>query len=119
MLVVPVYNMLLAPDATVYFQMEQLSRSSAGKGVAVGEKVIFIVAKENADRDSLGEDSFYPIGLAAKITEIGQQGYAAIATQYRVDIESVGVDVISLFNPRHGNCVWPYAVNRLQMFCVH
>ncbi len=92
MLVVPVYNMLLAPDATVYFQMEQLSRSSAGKGVAVGEKVIFIVAKENADRDSLGEDSFYPIGLAAKITEIGQQGYAAIATQYRVDIESVGVD---------------------------
>ncbi len=92
MLVVPVYNMLLAPDATVYFQMDQLRASSAGKGIAVGERVIFIVAKENVDRDALTEDSFYPIGLAAAVTEIGQQGYVAIRTHYRVDIESVGVN---------------------------
>ena len=30
MLVVPVYNMLLTPDATVFFQMDQLRRSAGG-----------------------------------------------------------------------------------------
>ena len=64
MLVVPVYNMILTPDATVFFQ-------------------------------SLTEDSFYPIGVAGTITEINQQGIVMVRTQYRVDIESVGI------NPDH------------------
>ena len=92
MLVIPVYNMILTPDATVYFQMEQLKRSAKGQGIAVGEKVILIVAKENEDYSSLNENSFYPIGVAGTIAEMNQQGFAAIRTQYRVDIESVGVN---------------------------
>lgn len=95
MLVVPVYNMILTPDATVIFPMDQLKRSAGSRGIAVSEKVILIVAKENEDYRSLNEDSFYPIGVAGTITEINQQGFAAIKTQYRVDIESVGV------NPDH------------------
>ena len=92
MLVVPVYNMLLTPDATVFFQMEQLRRSAGGRGISAGEKVYLIVAKENQDFDKLNEDSFYLIGVAGVITEINQQGYAQIRTQYRVEIESVGMN---------------------------
>ncbi|MBQ9015953.1 MAG: endopeptidase La [Firmicutes bacterium] len=92
MLVVPVYNMILTPDATVYFQMDQLKRSAGGREISNHERVILIVAKENEDFASLDEDSFYPIGVAGTITEINAQGYAAIQTQYRVDIESVGVN---------------------------
>ena len=95
MLVVPVYNMILTPDATVFFQMDQLRRSAGTRGIAVSEKVILIVAKENEEYGKLNENSFYPIGVAGTITEINQQGYAAIRTQYRVEIESVGV------NPDH------------------
>ena len=82
--------MILTADATVFFQMDQLKRSAGGRGISVSERVILIVAKENQDFGSLDEDSFYPIGVAGTITEINQQGFAAIQTQYRVDIESVG-----------------------------
>ena len=95
MLVVPVYNMILTPDATVFFQMDQLKRSAGGRGISVSEKVILIVAKENKEYSSLTEDSFYPIGVAGTITEINQQGIVMVRTQYRVDIESVGI------NPDH------------------
>ena len=95
MIVVPVYNMILTPDATVFFQMSQLKRSAGGRGISVSEKVILIVAKENEDFASLNEESFYPIGVAGTITEINQQGIVMIRTQYRVDIESIGI------NPDH------------------
>ena len=45
MLVVPVYNMILTPDAAVIFQMEQLKRSAGGREISVNERVILIVAK--------------------------------------------------------------------------
>ena len=95
MLVVPVYNMILVPEATLYLQMEQLKRSSGGKGVSVNERVILVVAKENDNFNEMTEDSFYPIGLAGVIREITQDGHAAIRTQYRVNIESAAV------NPDH------------------
>ena len=46
MLVAPVREMLLVPGATYYFKMEQLQKTSGGSGVAVGQKIILIVAKE-------------------------------------------------------------------------
>ncbi len=95
MLVVPVYNMILAPDATLYLQTEQLKRSSGGKGASVNERVILIVAKENENFNEMTEESFYPIGIAGVIREITQDGHAAIRLQYRVNVESVAV------NPDH------------------
>ena len=53
MLVIPVYNIIIAPDATLYLQTEQVQRCSAGKGFSVGEKVILIVAKENISYQNL------------------------------------------------------------------
>ena len=95
MLVVPVYNMILAPDATLYFQTEQLRRSAGGKGVAVNEKVVLIVAKENGSFTELREDGFYPVGVAGTIKELHPQGYASIRALYRVNIEDVHI------NPDH------------------
>ena len=92
MLVVPVFNMILAPDATLYFQTEQLRRSAGGKGVAENEKVVIIVAKENGSFTELNEDSFYPIGVAGTVRELHQRGFAVVRTQYRVNIENVRVN---------------------------
>ena len=95
MLVVPVYNMILTPDATLYFQTEQLRRSAGGRGVAVGEKTILIVARKGGSYTELDADSFYPIGVAGIVTELNQQGYATVRTHYRVNVEDVTV------NPDH------------------
>ncbi len=93
MLVVPVYNMVLAPDAIVYFQEEQLRRNSGGKGISLNERIILIVAKENQKATELTPESFYPIGVSGVISAIGEQGFAAVRTQYRVNLEDIS------FNP--------------------
>ena len=92
MLVVPVHNMILAPDATLYFQVEDLRKSSGGKGFTVNEKVVLIVAKEKDFLADMSGDSFYPIGLVGTITELNRQGYAAIKTRYRVNLTDVHIN---------------------------
>ncbi|MBQ6197193.1 MAG: endopeptidase La [Lachnospiraceae bacterium] len=92
MIVVPVYNMAAAPNATLFFQLEQLKRSAGGKGISAHEKVVVIIAKENENVMDLTEDSFYPIGVAGVITELNGQGFAIVRTQYRVNIESVQIN---------------------------
>ena len=92
MLVVPVYNVVLAPDATIWFQTEELKKNAGAKGIAVNEKVILIVAKTKEQGEEPAEDSFYPVGAAGTVTEISSQGYAVIRIQYRVDLESVSIN---------------------------
>lgn len=95
MLVAPVYNMILTPDATLYFQTEQLRKSAGDKGITVNEKIILIVAKENEKFHEMTKESFYPIGVAGVITDIDPQGYAVVKTRYRVNLSSVEI------NPDH------------------
>ena len=92
MLVVPVYNMILAPEATLYFQMEQLRKCSGRKGVTVNEKVVVIVAKENVSHAELDENSFYPIGIVGTIQKLNEHGFATVRTQHRVNVEEVWIE---------------------------
>ena len=89
MFVIPVYDMNLAPDATLYLQTEQIQRCSAGKDVSIGEKVILIVAKENTSDQNLSENSFFPIGVSGSITGLDERGFVTIRTGYRVNVEEV------------------------------
>ena len=91
MIVVPTYDMILAPESTLFFPLDQLRRNAGAGGVAVGEKVILIVAKENKGYSALEESDFYPVGVAGNINELNHQGYAVIRTQYRVNIEDVRI----------------------------
>ncbi len=92
MIVIPVYNMMLAPDAAVFMQTEQIRKSSGGKGVSVGEKVVIILAKKEGKIADLDEGSFYPIGVAGTVTELNRQGFAVIRTNYRVNLEEIWID---------------------------
>ncbi len=91
MLVIPVYNMVLATDATLYLPLDQVRRSAGGRGITSNEKVILIVAKESKTFQELTEEDFYPIGVAGAVSELNAQGYAVISTQYRVNLESVEI----------------------------
>ncbi len=92
MLVVPVFETIIVPDATLLFRTKQLRRNSGGRSTAVGERVVIIVAKENVSYDELDEHSFYPIGVSGVITDIDHHGFAAVRTQYRVNIQDVIVN---------------------------
>ncbi len=95
MIVVPVHNMILTPDATVYLSVDQLRRTSGNKGIAVNERVVMIVSKENTNFLDLTEDSFLPIGVAGTVTELNRYGFAVIRTQYRVNLDGATI------NPDH------------------
>ena len=92
MIVVPVYNMILAPDATLYLPLEQLRRSAGDKGIAVNEKIVLLVARENGNFTDIRDDSFYPIGVAGAVNELNQEGYVTVHSQYRVNVENVGIN---------------------------
>ncbi len=92
MIVVPTYNMILSPEASLYLPLDMLRRSAGQRGVSPGEKLILIVAKENVPVTELQEDSFYPIGVSGTVREVNRHGFAVVDTQYRVDLQSVYID---------------------------
>ena len=91
MIVIPVYNVILAPKATIYMGLEQVQRSAGERIILPGERVILIVAKENQSFSDMTEDSFYPIAVSGSITDVNKQGFVSIRTEYRVDVESVTI----------------------------
>ena len=101
MTIVPVYNMLLTPDANIYFRTETY-RNLTGKEPFQDERVTLVVAKESLSVGELTDDSFYPIGLSGYISEVGKEGFLIIHTTYRVHLDEVAVDngKISLYLSR-------------------
>ena len=91
MIVIPVYNVILAPKARVFMGLDQVQRSAGERIILPGERVIMIIAKENENFSDMTEHSFYPIAVSGSITDVNQQGYVTIRTEYRVDIESVTI----------------------------
>ena len=90
MAVFPIHNILVVPDAYIYFKAEYY-RQYAGKPPVQDEKVILIVAKEDLPRSELTNDSFYPIGLSGVITEVSDNGFVVIRTKNRVNLDDVAV----------------------------
>ena len=90
MLILPVYNKLVMPYADLYFQAEEFKKET-GNHVAVGEKVIIIVAKENLEREEMTQDSFYPIGISGVVSEIESDEYIGVKTLNRVNLDLVEI----------------------------
>ncbi len=90
MTVVPVYNVLVVPEANIYLKTDTYQRIS-GKDPKEKEKVVLIVQKTNEDRDKLKEDSFYQVGATGEIIEVNENGYIVIRTYERRNLDEVTV----------------------------
>ena len=90
MAVIPVYNVLVAPDANIYFKTDTYE-NVAGKSPSVDEKVTIVVLKDKLSRDEIRHDSFYPIGLSGVITEVNPNGYIVVRTRYRINVQEAVV----------------------------
>ncbi len=90
MSIMPIYNMIALPGARLWLR-GSVYRELTGKAPVPGEKVTFLMQKEDQGRNTLRAESFYPIGTAGTVTEVNDEGFVAIEIQNRLNIESVSV----------------------------
>lgn len=86
MRVVPTYNMVVLPNAQIYFQMEHF-RTLAGKTVGEGDKILLAVLHKNElNTQSLTKEELYPIAVEGVVKEISKDGYCMVETGSRMRI---------------------------------
>ncbi|HAJ16447.1 MAG TPA: endopeptidase La, partial [Erysipelotrichaceae bacterium] len=89
-LVIPVYDTIVIPNATLYFNADYYKQMT-GKDPIIGDNVIFIIQKEDTPYDELTNDSFEPIGVSGSVSEVNLNGYIAIRTTDRANIKDVSI----------------------------
>lgn len=90
MTVLPIYNMVVVPDATIYMKTDNY-RALTRKEPVQDARVVLIVAKEPFNRDEITKDTFYRIGITGVITDINPDGFITIRLQNRVNIDEIAV----------------------------
>ncbi len=89
MTVLPVYNVLALPGANLYLKAD-LCRRMTGKVPQKDDKVMLLPLRENTAREDIRESSFYPVGVAGVVAEIGPGGkFIVVRTAYRVNVDEV------------------------------
>ena len=90
MSVMPVYRHVILPGAHVYLRTSDVE-SMTDRKPAAGERVTFVLLKEETPRENMTSDSFYPIGASGTVTEVNPAGYLSILIENRVHIDEVTV----------------------------
>ena len=90
MSVLPVYNTIILPGSTVWLRASTY-REQTGRAPAAGDRVTFLIQKEDGRRSALTPDSFYPIGAAGTVREADLNGFTSIQVLNRVNIEEAAI----------------------------
>ncbi len=101
MIVIPVFDKLIAPDSDIFFRRDQFRYLAGNAGI--DEKIILLVSKKDETKAERTEDSFYPIGLTGTVSQINNDGFVVVHSGGRVNIESVVINrdrTISLMTSR-------------------
>ncbi len=88
MAVLPLYDALVLPDATVYLKTERFE-SMAGRAPRLEERVTLLILKEEQERKALKQDSFYPIGVSGFVSEVHEEGWFGVKTRGRVNLDEI------------------------------
>ena len=94
MIAIPIYNLLLVPDANIYLKSDQY-RKLAQRYAEVNDRVVLLSCKKEQHRKDMTEESFFPIGVTGFVNEVSPEGYVVIRTTGRVNLDIIGV------NPDH------------------
>jgi len=90
MTILPVYNIVAVPDATIYLKTENY-RGMTRKNPVKDTRVILVVAKEPVNRREVTGDSFNRIGITGVITDVNSDGFITIRLLNRVNIDEIAV----------------------------
>ncbi len=90
MVVVPFYNLVILPGVTFYFQKEYF-REIVKREAQVGDEVVFIMLKDDKNREEMTESDFYPIGATGVIERLDKDGNIGIRTTGRISIDTIEI----------------------------
>ncbi|MBQ9689557.1 MAG: endopeptidase La [Candidatus Methanomethylophilaceae archaeon] len=90
MRVIPLYNYLVLPNALTYVPISSIEDPASE--LELGARVVLICAKDSDLGSKSLEERFYPIGVTGTIIESDIQGYVAVATDKRVNIDVIAYE---------------------------
>ncbi len=90
MRVIPLYNYLVLPNALTYVPISSIEDPASE--LEIGARVVLICAKDSDLGSKSLEERFYPIGVTGTIIESDIQGYVAVATDKRVNIDVIAYE---------------------------
>lgn len=91
MIAIPFYNLIVVPGVHFYFNQEYYHNLTYEEPI-VGENVVFLLTRDDQDRQHLTEESFYPIGVTGEIDQIDDDGNVSIVTHRCVDLINLRVE---------------------------
>jgi ATP-dependent Lon protease len=89
MTVIPYYGLIMVPGIMYYFQ-DSYWKEIAGsdtQNTNVGDRVLFLMRKEDAEKEKLTIDDVYPVGMYGTIHEVRSDGMISVHTDERVYLE--------------------------------
>ena len=89
MVIIPIYNVTVLPNAVTYLHTEAFQKST-GQAAAEGEKVILLPCKTDRSSDLTGED-FYSLAVTGEIGAPDTNGFVEIRTRDRVRVDSAEI----------------------------
>lgn len=91
MITIPVYNAIILPGVTYYYQSSYFLELAGKDEVQSGDEVIFIFLKDgnNDQKQIFDKNDFHDIGIYAVIDGVNDGGNVAVKTIARVNIESL------------------------------
>ncbi len=90
MITISYYNMLSLPDVSCYFRLDYLKERS-DKPISAGDKVLFLMLKQEAKDGRLSPENIYPIATRGVVDSIEGE-WALLRTTSRVDLDAIEVD---------------------------
>lgn len=86
--VIPVFNVVLVPDANLYFK-KNIFNALSGRNAEKGMDVLVLASKEEDYSEKLDLEDFHEIGVAGTVTDITDNGYVVIHIDTRVNVLSL------------------------------
>ncbi len=88
MAVFPIYNALLLPDTRIYLKTARVEQM-LGRPPRPEERVTLLVLRRDETRSLLKSTSFYPVGVSGTVVEIHEEGWFAVQTRSRVNLDEI------------------------------
>ena len=88
MAVLPLYNALVLPEASVYLRTDRFE-GMTGRAPRAEERVTLLILREEQERSELTKESFYPIGVSGSVAEIHEEGWFTVKTRGRVNLDEI------------------------------
>ena len=86
MTVLPIYNILVLPNTDVYLRTD-IFEDAVGHVPQKGESVVLVVLRKDVPAQFVTENSFYPIGVTGFVSEVHAEGWLAVRTADRLNID--------------------------------